>query len=276
MESLEIAAGDILIDADFHQIRLRQAEGLLQGQKQSPSRTDACRDDKFPQPPDQPDIVGFAEDLFLLERFGHLNLLQLLAQLLLLIQVGVNAAAIDQLLMSAPLDNLSLVQDQNLVRLFTAEIRCEMMRQVFSLRIFEPLQNLGFGLRVDTGKTIVENEHRWIHDQARASVALCFCPPESVTPRSPTTVLIPWGKIAKSRSSLAIPTARANSSSETSSRPKVKLRRKVVEKEMGPEGQQSPPQLAERELSNILSVQEKFRRMTHRRARHQLRHRALS
>ena len=119
MESLEISAGDILIDADFHQIRLRQAEGLLQGQKQHghPEQT-LVGNDKFPQPSDQPDIVGFAEDLFLLGRFGHLNLLQLLTQLLLLIQVGVNAAAIDQLLMSAPLDNLSLVQDQNLVRLF--------------------------------------------------------------------------------------------------------------------------------------------------------------
>ena len=85
---------DVLIDADLHQIGLRQAEGLLQRQEQQTQvKKPFVGDDELPEPPDQPDIVGFAEDFFLLGRFGHLNLFQLLAQPLLLIQVGIDAAA---------------------------------------------------------------------------------------------------------------------------------------------------------------------------------------
>ena len=39
---------------------------------------------------------------------------------------------------------------------------------------------------------------------ARASAARCFCPPESVTPRSPTIVEMPWGKSCTSLASCAI------------------------------------------------------------------------
>src|SRR5262245_3465940 len=68
--------------------------------------------------------------------------------------------------MSAPLDDPSPVQDQNLVRLFYRRnpVRNDETGLLLENRP-EPVQNFGFSLRVDTGKTIVEDENRWIHDQ---------------------------------------------------------------------------------------------------------------
>ena len=96
---------------------------------------------------------------------------------MLLIQVGVDAAAIDQLLMSAPLDDLPLVQDQNLVRLFYRRnpVRNDETGLLLE-NLSQPLQNFGFGLRVDTRKTIVENEHRRIHDQSTRQCGPLFLP----------------------------------------------------------------------------------------------------
>jgi hypothetical protein len=65
-----------LIDADFHQVRLCKAEGLLQRQQchgQQEQALVGCY--VFPQAPDQPQIVGFAEEFFLMGRIGHLDLL---------------------------------------------------------------------------------------------------------------------------------------------------------------------------------------------------------
>ncbi len=72
LQAPKILAGDILVDADFHQIRLRHAEGLLQRQQQHGEiKQPLVGNDKFPQAPDQAQIVGFAEDFFLLRGLGH-------------------------------------------------------------------------------------------------------------------------------------------------------------------------------------------------------------
>ncbi len=65
---------------------------------------------------------------------------------------------------------------------------------------------------------------------ARASVARWRCPPESVKPRSPTTVSSPRGKRSRSPDSCEISSARSSSSSEMCGRPKVTLSRTVREK----------------------------------------------
>jgi hypothetical protein len=74
--------------------------------------------DVLPQPSDKPEIVGFAEDFLLLGRVRHLDVLQLLAQPLLLVQFRVQAAALHQLMMVAALDDSSLLKNQDFVGVF--------------------------------------------------------------------------------------------------------------------------------------------------------------
>ena len=73
---------------------------------------------KLPETPDQPEIVGLAEDFFLLRLFGHLNLFELLAQALLLIKLGIDAAVAHQLVVVAALDDFAVVEHEYFVRLF--------------------------------------------------------------------------------------------------------------------------------------------------------------
>ena len=115
---------DVLIDADLHQIRLRQTEGLLQRQQQQAQvKQPLVGNDELPQPLDQAKIVGFAEDFFCVRCLGHLDLFQLLAQPLLLVELGVDAAAAHQLVVVAALDDLAFVEHEDFVRLF-APRRC--------------------------------------------------------------------------------------------------------------------------------------------------------
>ena len=118
LQAQEILARDVLIDADFHQIGLRQAEGLLQRQEQQAQvKKPFVRDDEIPETADQPEIVSFAEDFFLLRCFGHLDLFQLLAQALLLIKLGIDAAVAHQFVVVAALDDFAFVEHEYFVRL---------------------------------------------------------------------------------------------------------------------------------------------------------------
>ena len=52
----------------------------------------------------------------------------------------------------------------------------------------------------------------------RAMATRCFCPPDRVTPRSPTTVSYPWGKAEMASSTQATAAARRMASSPASGR----------------------------------------------------------
>ena len=52
----------------------------------------------------------------------------------------------------------------------------------------------------------------------RARAVRCFCPPDRVTPRSPTMVSSPWGKVLRSAASWATSMARSTSSVAAESR----------------------------------------------------------
>ena len=116
----------------------------------------------------------------------------------------------------------------------TAEIRCEMIRQVLFFRTPRSSWRISASVwastlerqssRISTGESM---------SSARAKVARCFRPPESVTPRSPTMVSSPCGKISRSRSSREMRAARSISCAEQSSRPKIKLFLSEVEKRNG-------------------------------------------
>ena len=70
-------------------------------------------------------------------------------------------------------------------------MRCETMSVVRALAITarKPRQDLLLGLRVDRRQRVVENQDARIDDQsARAMAVRCFCPPDSVMPRSPMRV----------------------------------------------------------------------------------------
>ena len=59
----------------------------------------------------------------------------------------------------------------------------------------EVLEDPYLGLRVHRREGVVEQEDRCVsRTSARARVSRCFCPPESMTPRSPTGVSRPSGR----------------------------------------------------------------------------------
>jgi len=64
---------------------------------------------------------------------------------------------------------------------------------------------------------------------ARASAVRWRCPPESITPRSPTTVASPWGNSARSLESCARSTACATRFESTSGKPKAMFSARVIE-----------------------------------------------
>jgi hypothetical protein len=71
-----------------------------------------------PQALDQAKIIGFAEDFFLGNRVRHLNLFQLLAQPLLLVKLGVDTLVAYEFVVTAALDNLAFVEDEDFIGLF--------------------------------------------------------------------------------------------------------------------------------------------------------------
>ena len=149
--------------------------------------------DELPQAADHAEIVGFAEDFFLLRSLRPLDLFQLLAQALLLVEIGIDAAAAHQFVVIAALDDPAFVEDEDLIGFFH---RGNAVRNDQAGFFFERSPQ---PVRESPPRS---GHRRWTNNRrestpaesmisARANVARCFCPPESVTPRSPTMVSKP-------------------------------------------------------------------------------------
>ena len=78
---------------------------------------------------------------------------------------------------------------------WSVESRCETRKTVRAPPRPHGLEDPLLGLRVDGRERVVEDEDRARPTRsARARAMRCFCPPESVMPRSPTIVSRPFGK----------------------------------------------------------------------------------
>ena len=124
----------------------------------------------------------------------------------------------------------------------------------------ESLQNLGFGLRVDTGKTIVENENRWIHDQSTRQCRPLFLPPGERDAAFTDDGIHSLGKDLQITIQLGDPHGPRQFFIGDFVPAKGQIAPQGGRKEKWVLGNitESPAQLAEGKLSNILSVHENF------------------
>ena len=90
----------------------------------------------------------------------------------------------------AALDDPAVVEDEDLIGAATVDTRCDTMsRRALAHHAAQPLQNLLFGVGIHGRQRIVEHQDcAGRMTSARAIAVRCFWPPESVMPRSPTSV----------------------------------------------------------------------------------------
>jgi hypothetical protein len=104
-----------------------------------------------PQTPDQSQIVGLTENFFLVGELGHLDLLQLLGQALLLVEFGIEAATLHQLMVATSFENATVLKNEDFIRILYSgnPMGNDQTRFLFQYRP-QSLQNLSFGLGINT------------------------------------------------------------------------------------------------------------------------------
>jgi hypothetical protein len=119
--------------------------------------------------------------------------------LLLLVEAGVVAVEGQQLVVAAQFDDSAAVEHGDLVGIaHGGDAVGDEDGGGGGGVAAQAAEDALFGVGVDAGQRVVEDEDGGAAQQGAGDGARCFCPPESVTPRSPTMVSKPCGNSSNS------------------------------------------------------------------------------
>src|SRR6266513_2134412 len=228
-----VAALHVAVDAELHQVRLHLLEELVDGREEQREADDAPVGPHVgPQTPEETRVVRLAELPLAVDLGRH--------------QIASSSTSSDcwrkrsaytpprasRLSWSPSSTTRPSSSTQIRSASFTVVRRCATRMVVRSRKKPRSWSRMVRSVSASTLESASSRTStRGAAASTRASATRCFCPPESVTPRSPTMVSRPWGNSVRSRASAAMRTAQSTCPSPSSARPTFS--RMVREKRKG-------------------------------------------
>src|SRR6266704_2151540 len=230
-----VAALHVAVDAELHQVGLHLLEELVDGREEQREADDAPVGPHVdPQAPEEARVVRLAELLLAVDLGRHQIASSSTSSACWRKRSAYTPPRASRLSWSPSSTTRPSSSTQIRSASFTVVKRCATRMVVRSRKKPRSWSRMVRSVSASTLESASSRTStRGAAASTRASATRCFCPPESVTPRSPTIVSRPWGNSVRSRASAAMRTAQSTCPSPSPSSARPTFSRVVREKRKG-------------------------------------------